>query len=154
MPSVNRSRVGQFVVLGAVLFLTALGALGLLGAMPMEIFYLYIGASILTFATYAMDKSAAIKGRYRTPENILHFLAIVGGWPGALVAQQKFRHKTKKQPFRAIFWFTVILNCGVLAWTFSPPGSAVVQSLSEYLTSEEGSNLGAGDTPIIIHGGQ
>lgn len=35
----------------------------------------------------------------------------MGGWPGALVARRVFRHKTIKQPFRAIFWLTVVVNC-------------------------------------------
>ena len=41
---------------------------------------------------------------------------LVGGWPGALVARRVFRHKTTKQPFRTIFWVTVIANCVALAW--------------------------------------
>jgi uncharacterized membrane protein YsdA (DUF1294 family) len=40
----------------------------------------------------------------------------VGGRPGALVARQAFRHKTTKQPFRTIFWVTVIASCVALAW--------------------------------------
>ena len=62
------------------------------------------------------DKAAARQGRWRTPESTLHTLALVGGWPGALVAQRVFRHKTTKQPFRTIFWFTVVANCAALAW--------------------------------------
>lgn len=27
-----------------------------------------------------------------------------------------FRHRTTKQPFRTIFWVTVIANCVALAW--------------------------------------
>jgi uncharacterized membrane protein YsdA (DUF1294 family) len=38
------------------------------------------------------------------------------GWPGALAARRVFRHKTTKQPFRTIFWGTVIANCVALAW--------------------------------------
>ena len=41
---------------------------------------------------------------------------LMGGWPGALVARRVFRHKTSKQPFRTIFWATVIVNCVALAW--------------------------------------
>ena len=43
-------------------------------------------------------------------------LCFLGGWPGALVGRKVFRHKTSKQPFRTIFWCTVIANCVVLAW--------------------------------------
>lgn len=38
----------------------------------------------------------AERGRWRTPENTLHVAELLGGWPGALVAQQLFRHKTRK----------------------------------------------------------
>jgi len=51
----------------------------------------------------AFSKSAARKGAWRTQESTLHLLSLVGGWPGALVAQQKLRHKSKKQSFRFVF---------------------------------------------------
>lgn len=83
----------------------------------MTLLYLVAGyalLSVVTFTVYGVDKSAARRGRRRVPENRLHLLAIVGGWPGALVAQRTFRHKTVKQPFRAIFWVTVAANCAAL----------------------------------------
>ncbi len=64
---------------------------------------------------YGADKSAAEQGRWRTSESTLHTIALVGGWPGALVARRAFRHKRTKQPFRTIFWFTVIAHCAALA---------------------------------------
>ncbi|MCU0757515.1 MAG: hypothetical protein MUE46_20805 [Xanthomonadales bacterium] len=33
-----------------------------------------------------------------------------------MIAQQRFRHKTIKQPFQTIFWTTVVLNVAGLAW--------------------------------------
>ncbi len=72
----------------------------------------YIGASMLTYFIYWIDKNAALSGGRRTPENTLHLLSLFCGWPGALIAQQKLRHKTKKQPFRFIFWLTVVVNIG------------------------------------------
>jgi uncharacterized membrane protein YsdA (DUF1294 family) len=70
----------------------------------------------VAFLMYGADKSAAKQGRWRTSESTLHTIALVGGWPGALVARRVFRHKTTKQPFRTIFWLTVIANCVALAW--------------------------------------
>lgn len=67
-------------------------------------------ASTVTFITYAMDKSAATRGSWRTPESTLHMMAVAGGWPGALCAQQLLRHKSSKAEFRAVFWATVALN--------------------------------------------
>ena len=72
--------------------------------------------SVTSFVLYGMDKAAAEQGRRRTPEITLHLVSVAGGWPGALVGQRVFRHKTKKQPFRAVFWCTVSVNCAALAW--------------------------------------
>lgn len=71
--------------------------------------------NLLTFVTYAMDKSAAQSGRWRTPEKHLHLLSLAGGWPGAWCAQQWLRHKSSKQDFRAVYWATVVVHCAALA---------------------------------------
>lgn len=85
---------------------------------------LYAAASLLTFFAYAFDKSAAIAQRRRTPENTLHMLALVGGWPGALLAQQWLRHKSSKSSFIAVFWVTVLLNVGgFIAWHLGLQGT-------------------------------
>lgn len=66
--------------------------------------------SLLTFFTYKHDKNAAQNNEWRTSERHLHALSLFGGWPGALLAQQIFRHKTIKQPFQSVFWVTVVVN--------------------------------------------
>ena len=68
---------------------------------------------------YSYDKSAARSSGQRTPENTLHLVDLLGGWPGALIAQQRLRHKTVKQPFQAIFWATVVLNVAAMGWLVS-----------------------------------
>jgi len=70
----------------------------------------YGSASLVAFVAYALDKSAARHGRWRTPESTLHGLGLIGGWPGALLAQQLLRHKSSKPEFVAAFWVTVCLN--------------------------------------------
>lgn len=84
--------------------------------LPIFIAVVYATMSLLALAAYAMDKSAAQSGRRRIPEKTLHLFALLGGWPGALVAQQWLRHKSVKAPFLAMFWLTVMLNLGALAW--------------------------------------
>lgn len=84
----------------------------------------YVVASVFTFIIYAIDKSAARRGRWRTNEVVLHFLALLGGWPGAMVAQQTLRHKSKKRSFRVVFWITVLANCAALAWLHTSDGQA------------------------------
>lgn len=71
---------------------------------------LYLGASVLCFVVYAVDKSAATADRWRVSEDTLLGLGLIGGWPGAIVAQQVLRHKSNKATFRAKFWATVIVN--------------------------------------------
>tara|TARA_R110002073_G_scaffold39057_2_gene111628 strand:- start:3277 stop:3720 length:444 start_codon:yes stop_codon:yes gene_type:complete len=82
----------------------------MLGYTPVLIPYLFIFSSVLTYVLYSTDKLAAKKGEWRTPESTLHLGALLCGWPGALLAQQRLRHKTKKQSFRRVFWSTVIIN--------------------------------------------
>lgn len=88
--------------------------------LPLWVAGLYLALSIATFLAYATDKSAASSGAWRTPENTLHMLAVAGGWPGALLAQQFLRHKSTKQPFRQVFWATALLNVLGLVFLASP----------------------------------
>lgn len=97
------------------------------GKLPFAILALYLGASALTFLAYALDKSAARNDRWRTKESRLHIFGLIGGWPGALVAQKLLRHKSKKQSFRVVFWVTVLANCGALGWLLSSSGSSVLR---------------------------
>lgn len=89
-----------------------------LGLLPLALLWAYLGMSVLSYLMYWRDKSAAQDGRSRsrTPESHLHLVDLLGGWPGALVAQQQFRHKTVKQPFQFTFWLTVVLNLAACAW--------------------------------------
>lgn len=102
----------SFVIIFGLLF--AISAL--LGRLPLVIVVLYLTSSIFTFLAYAIDKSAAQHDRWRTSESTLHLLSLLGGWPGALLAQKTLRHKSKKQEFQAIFWATVFTNCFILGW--------------------------------------
>jgi len=102
--------------------------------LPALVLAFYFVVSLLTFIMYSVDKSAAQNGDWRTPESTLHFLSLAGGWPGALIAQQKLRHKSKKQPFRAVFWVTVILNFAAFIWTLTPKGNVVLQSIMVNIT--------------------
>lgn len=71
---------------------------------------LYLAASVVCFVVYVVDKSAAAAGQWRISENTLILLGLVGGWPGAIVAQQVYRHKSNKAAFRSVFWGSVVLN--------------------------------------------
>lgn len=73
-----------------------------------------VGLSLVTFLVYWGDKSAAQAGRWRVPEINLHGLSLAGGWPGALLAQYRLRHKTSKTGFQVMFWLSVAGNLIVL----------------------------------------
>ncbi len=98
----------KLVLFGLLCLLPLAGSLLRLGAvLPLAI---YAVASLLTFVLYWRDKHSALKDRWRTPETTLHFFELAGGWPGALVAQQVFRHKTRKLSYQLAFWLIVMLH--------------------------------------------
>ena len=97
-------------------FALAYAVVAALRGIPTWVHLLYAGASALCFVFYAVDKAAARAGRDRISESMLLSPGLVGGWPGALVAQQVLRHKTVKRLFRVRFWSSVAANVAILAW--------------------------------------
>ena len=88
--------------------------------------------SLASFAAYGFDKRRAAVGGRRVPERTLHLLALLGGWPGAILAQRQFRHKTRKVSFLIAFWAVVVLHVtvvGAVAFTlFGSPWSEARES--------------------------
>lgn len=111
---------GTATLLVIPLFLVLYAAIAVVWHPPLWVAGAYLGLSLLTFIVYAMDKSAAKAQGWRTAESTLHLLALAGGWPGALLAQQWLRHKSSKREFRAVFWATVWLNLLGLVLLSSP----------------------------------
>ena len=95
----------------AVAFIAVIITLVVGGRIPWPVLAAYIIMSLMTFTAYAFDKSAAMNRRWRTSEQLLHLLSLLGGWPGALIAQRLFHHKSKKAEFQAVFWFIAALHC-------------------------------------------
>jgi uncharacterized membrane protein YsdA (DUF1294 family) len=58
---------------------------------------------------------------WRTSESMLFGLALIGGWPGALIAQRHFHHKTLKSSFQTVFWVVVVLNIGLFGVVLTNP---------------------------------
>lgn len=90
---------------------------------PLELVGFYAILCVITFVMYAKDKSAAEWGKRRTPEGALHLFSLLGGWPGAALAQSFLRHKSKKISFRVTYWITFFVHCGALYWLLTPEGS-------------------------------
>lgn len=133
LPRDRKRKKRLLSLVGAACFLAVVGATVFTSKMPPLVFAVYVVVSLLTFIMYAVDKSAAKHGAWRTPESTLHLLSLAGGWPGALVAQQTLRHKSKKRSFRAVFWVTVLLNCGAFVWLLTPTGMATLRPLIAHL---------------------
>jgi uncharacterized membrane protein YsdA (DUF1294 family)/cold shock CspA family protein len=76
------------------------------------IFYTFL--SVFAILIYGLDKMHALKNRWRVPEMSMHLLELMGGWPGALMAQKELRHKHKKGTYQRIFWAIVAVH--LIGW--------------------------------------
>lgn len=110
------------LLLWLILMLTA----AVIWSVPRFIWLVYAGLSVLTFMAYWQDKWSAQKGQWRTPEKTLQTMALAGGWPGALLAQQWLRHKSSKTRFQQEFWLMVLINVAAVLWLCSPYGQHVL----------------------------
>ena len=120
--------LGWVAVLAFVVLLLALTAnFGL----PIWVSIAYFVLSIGSFSAYAVDKSAAVTGQWRVSETRLLILGLLGGWPGAVIAQRVLRHKTRKVAFISIFWVTSAVNVITLIVFGWPP---LMQTLLELAT--------------------
>ncbi|EMP56300.1 hypothetical protein MSNKSG1_10513 [Marinobacter santoriniensis NKSG1] len=137
--SQGRQRAGQFQYVGAakvgasmapgfwfasavvLVFFTTLAGLFQQGYVPVSIPAAYGGMSLVLFVMYWIDKRAAQRGAQRIAENTLHLFEVCCGWPGALMAQQAFRHKTRKGSYRFVFWLAVLANLDALGWLLVTP---------------------------------
>ena len=102
------SRAPRLLVIPAFVFIAM--AVALNTDVSPAWFIVYGVASLACFIGYALDKRAAEQKHWRVSETILLLVGVVGGWPGAIVAQELFRHKTKKIAFRTLFWMSVAIN--------------------------------------------
>ena len=115
LPKMSAGESSQTAVIFAWLFLVIVGISVFVTGLPFIVLGAYFFMSTLTYLAYAIDKSAAQAGRWRISETSLQLLALASGWPGALLAQQILRHKSRKGTFRVAFWIAVLLNCAGLA---------------------------------------
>lgn len=104
----------SLVLLGLLLVLPAIALHRLMPEVsPLGTGAYALVASIMTYGAYATDKRRAQTGQWRTSEATLHLFELLGGWPGAWVAQKRLRHKTAKQSYQ--FTFAAI----IFAWQFA-----------------------------------
>lgn len=92
------------------IFFGALALLTFSGRLPVMVPIIYGALSMLALLFYGIDKWAAKNDMWRVSEAKLHILSLLGGWPGALLAQQIFKHKRSKSSFMRVYWVTVLVN--------------------------------------------
>lgn len=128
-PRTGRRRlVVDYVILAA--FAAILATTAVQWPVPVWVWVTYAGVSVVTFVAYALDKKAAADGRWRTSESVLLSLGLLGGWPGAVLAQQWFRHKTRKTAFRGAFWGTVAINVLAFVLITTPIAGWIAQAVT------------------------
>jgi uncharacterized membrane protein YsdA (DUF1294 family) len=71
---------------------------------------------------------------WRLPEATLHFAEILGGWPGAFLAQRRLRHKCSKAGYQIVFWGIVLLF--QIAALDMIIGYGLCDSLSSFISSQ------------------
>ncbi|TFD52746.1 DUF1294 domain-containing protein [Cryobacterium frigoriphilum] len=116
----RRSGSGSVSYLAIVVFVGAALVGSVFWPVPLWVAAVYAVASVVCCVAYAIDKRAAVAGRWRVSEKTLLLLGFLGGWPGAIIAQQTLRHKTQKASFRRAFWGSVVLNVLVFAVVATP----------------------------------
>jgi len=116
----SRRGSGAASYLVIVAFLVGAALVHLSWPIPVWVLGVYVLASVVCAIVYAVDKSRARSGGRRIPEQTLHMLEFLGGWPGAIVAQQMLRHKTQKASFRVAFWAMVVTNVVVFVLLTTP----------------------------------
>ena len=72
--------------------------------------------SVVAFAAMGWDKRRAKRAQRRLREQDLHFFEFLGGWPGSLIGQRTFRHKTRKLQYQVAFWIVVTLHLALLTY--------------------------------------
>lgn len=128
-PADDRATPGWFGPVFALAFVAALLGAFFIERLPTIVLAAYALMSGVAFIAYGLDKSAATAGKQRTPEATLHVLGLLCGWPGALLAQRVFRHKSRKREFQRTFRITVVVNVAVLMLLASDAGDAWVRGM-------------------------
>ena len=83
------------------------------------LFSMVLGLNVGIVLLYAIDKVAAIKGKSRVPEKILHLCSFFASSPGAFVGQKLCRHKISKSSFMLKFWIIVSMQIVIcILWFF------------------------------------
>ena len=84
--------------------------------MPLPVLATYALMSVVALVAHGVDKSAARRGGRRIPERTLYLIALLGGFPGTLLAIGVFRHKSRKASFTLIVSLIALIHAAGWAW--------------------------------------
>jgi len=98
----------------AMVLLSVVLGLYVFAQLPLAVLGWLALMNVVTYFGYRQDKYKAQQGEWRTPESKLHLLSLLGGWAGALFAQQILRHKSSKAEFLFTFRLTLVINFALL----------------------------------------
>jgi uncharacterized membrane protein YsdA (DUF1294 family)/cold shock CspA family protein len=138
----GRVRLLHLFILTALLVGPGIAIWRLAGAETARWLWVWIGvASAVTFALYAWDKRCATRGASRIPEKVLHFWEMIGGWPGAYLAQRSLRHKSSKLSYQFSFWLIVVAHQYVavdwqLDWRLFKQGKQAIHAITHRATTQ------------------
>lgn len=122
------SKHSRFSIAMALGFIASLSISYSLQHIPLWLLIYFLSASLVTFIAYGWDKRAAQKQGRRVSEFKLHLLSLAGGWPGALLAQQRLRHKSAKGRFKIVLWLTVGLNMSLLYLIYWSSQNGIIET--------------------------
>jgi uncharacterized membrane protein YsdA (DUF1294 family) len=109
----------------ALLFLVLLILPGYaISTFSLILFIPVVAVSIGAYFFTRFDKFRAESRARRIPETTLHLIELFGGWPGAFLAQRRFRHKSSKFSYQSTYWLIVTIHQAValdflLGWRLS-----------------------------------
>ena len=101
-----------------------------------RLFLLFSVISLFALVLFGWDKLMAKLGRSRIPEFGLLAAALLGGGTGALLGMLLFRHKIRKPPFPVLIPLFFLLQCLLLALTWSQYRQALQPGVSSFFLFE------------------
>ena len=85
---------------------------------PVIYLIIYLGLTVLfsfvALIAYFRDKKLAVKGKERTKEKTLLFLAVFFGSVGAFLGRILAHHKTDKKYFSMVIYFSMLMQAATI----------------------------------------
>ena len=85
---------------------------------PVIYLIIYLGLTVLfsfiALVAYFRDKKLAVKGKERTKEKTLLFLAVFFGSVGAFLGRILAHHKTDKKYFSMVIYFSMLMQAATI----------------------------------------